>query len=24
LLQDIHRETFTALETVYGPAPRKG
>jgi NAD(P)-binding Rossmann-like domain len=24
LLQDVHRETFTTLETVYGPAPRKG
>jgi hypothetical protein len=23
-LQDVHRETFTTMETVYGPAPRKG
>ena len=23
-LQDIHRETFTTMETVYGPAPLKG
>jgi hypothetical protein len=24
LLQDIHRETFTTMETVYGLAPRNG
>ena len=24
LLQDIQRETFTTMETVYGPAPGKG
>jgi hypothetical protein len=23
-LQDVHRETFTTMETVYGPAPRIG
>lgn len=24
LVQDVHRETFTTMEMVYGPAPRKG
>jgi uncharacterized protein with NAD-binding domain and iron-sulfur cluster len=23
-MQDVHRETFTTMETVYGPVPRKG